>query len=152
MHRPDESHTTGKKDMLSGWCMGLTHQQVCSILKQIVGIEDSLVMPSQVWANGFARGKAHVKRNLGPSPVLADDVKPALLCYQLKWHIVCYKSGLTRLLHINGQFFLHIKRFSSSTKGNFQDSDLLTSTFWFNLLKFEIHFYLSNCLKNKSLN
>lgn len=40
-------------------------------------------MPSQVRPNGFPRSKTHLYGNLGPSPVLADDVKPALISYQL---------------------------------------------------------------------
>lgn len=60
-----------------------TDQQICSTLEQIVGIEDFLIMPSQVRPNSFPRSKTHLYGNLGPSPVLTDDVKPTLISYQL---------------------------------------------------------------------
>lgn len=61
-----------------------THQQVCSALKQIVWIEDSLVMSSQVRADCLPRGEAHLDRDLGPAPVLAHKVESPLVRYQLE--------------------------------------------------------------------
>lgn len=61
-----------------------THQQVCSTLKQIVGVEDFLIMPSQVWADSFAGAKAHLYGNLGPVPVSADNIESTCISYQLK--------------------------------------------------------------------
>lgn len=60
-----------------------TDQQVGAALEQIVGIEDFLIMPSQVGPNSFPRSKTHLNGDLGPSPVLTDDVEPALVSYQL---------------------------------------------------------------------
>lgn len=63
--------------------MCATDQQVCAALEQVVGIEDFLIMPPQVRPNSFPGGKTHLYSNLGPSPVLTHDVKPALICNQL---------------------------------------------------------------------
>lgn len=41
-------------------------------------------MPPQVGPNSFPRSKTHLHGDLGPSPVLTDDVKPALIGYQLE--------------------------------------------------------------------
>lgn len=69
--------------------MCATDQQVCSALEQIVWIEGFLIMPSQVRPNSFPGGKTHLYSNLGPSPVLTHDVKPALISNQLGTDMIC---------------------------------------------------------------
>lgn len=75
---------TYKKTQDSFIAAGCTHQQVRSTLKQIVGVEDFLIMPSQVRADSFARAKAHLYGNLGPVPVPADNIESTVIGYQLK--------------------------------------------------------------------
>lgn len=63
-------------------------------------------MPSQVWADSFARAKAHLYGNLGPVPVLADNIESTLISDQLKQQrkntsimifLRCYKQGAVML-------------------------------------------------------
>ncbi len=54
-----------------------------SCLEQIIWVENPLIVSTKVRANCFARSKAHLQCDLGPSPVFTDHIKASLLFDQL---------------------------------------------------------------------
>lgn len=60
-----------------------TYRQIVSGLEQVVWVEDPLVVRPQVGANSFAWSEAHLDGDLGPPPLLADGIEPALFIHQL---------------------------------------------------------------------
>lgn len=57
-----------------------THPQTVPRQEQVVGVEDSLVMPSDMGAHSFARSKTHLGGNFGPFSILANNCKSTFFC------------------------------------------------------------------------
>lgn len=64
------------------WAVGFSsaYQETRSRLEQVVGVENSLVMCTDVRAHGFARSKAHPCGYFGPFSLLANYIKSSLFC------------------------------------------------------------------------
>lgn len=78
-----------------------THQQVGPRLEEVVGVEDSFVVSTQMWAYCFARRKAHCHGYLCPFSILTYGIKTSFIWNQLssgrkrhRGNTVIYSLGL----------------------------------------------------------
>lgn len=62
-----------------------TYGQIVSSLKQVIWVEDPLIVCPQMRAYSFAWSKAQLHRYLCPSPLPADCVKASFFIHQLRW-------------------------------------------------------------------
>lgn len=64
----------------SAGAFSTAYQETRSRLEQVVGVENSLVMRTDVRAHSFARSKAHPRGYFGPFSLLANYIKSSLFC------------------------------------------------------------------------